>query len=571
MRLIQPKDRIPKIVHPALIPPESDLSLEEPGGQGTAALMDCSLPWDPETKTVILRRNRQPSGDELVSTNVTWRTILGSPGGWNWGYRGSGAQDLAINILTQFIPAGTDGFEPIVGQRGHCSRTAHQLGPNFVAQFLVGLPHRGGEILGSDIESWIQKERGVKVNSPSLPRLAAFTLEPTASGFERGRIRDEPKRTVATLGFQILDLTKEFENNSKEFEKRLTEVQRDALAATKQSMRGVSNRRQIRAAPYRSLFALAHSLHALDVEYFRSEIEGRDPNTAPLIRTLPAKLQQVVEERVRLHEQKARNTADIVTNIPHDEIVRAAAKQDLQGLTVSALGSTLVLSGELFDIQDAARGIFDPTDSFVRIHQVGGLATTVNIRGTPVDLLLLPLERRDFDLKTILEERQVIIHERQHRLWARGSAPNTEIVPTNPDQKLRYHAKECAQILYSSFMDEFTAMVYDGNLSNLRYLNLRGSNYDYVRSQREHLIEDLRTKNPGRTEGNLQSTYDKVAASFLDATRKFTDVFHSFDQPSQIVVMRALELCPPHEAYKHIVRMRDLAPELGLTLKASTR
>jgi hypothetical protein len=533
--------------------------------------MDCSLPWDPETKTVILRRDRQPSGDELVSSNVTWRTILGSPGGWNWGYRGSGAQDLAINILTQFIPAGTDGFEPIAGQRGHCSRTAHELGPKFVADFLVDLPYSGGEILGSEIKAWIQRESRVKMGSPSLPRLAAFTSEPTASRFESERIREASLRTVDTGGFQVLDLAKEFENNSKEVAKLITEVQRDVLAAAKQSMREATDRGQIRAAPYRSLIALAHSLHALDVEQFRSELEGRNPNTAPLIETLPAKLQQVVGERARLYEQKSRNTAELVKSIPHDEIVRAAAKQDLQGISVSALGASIVLSGELYDIQAVARGIFDSSDSFARIHLVGGLATTVSVRGTPVDMLLLPLQRRDFDLGAILEDRQVIIHERQHRIWALGSIPTSDTIPTNTDQKLRHHAKECSHILHSLFMDEFTAMVYDGDLNNLRYLNSRGSNYDYVHSQRAHLIEDLISKNPGRTKEELESTYDRVAASFLEATRKFTGVFHSFDRTSQIAVMRALELCPPHEAYKHIVRMRDLASDLGLTLRGPTR
>jgi hypothetical protein len=135
-----------------------------------ARRMDTSLPWNPETGDVILRReptglrNSDGTPSTRIVTNVAWTHFAGSSGGFEWGYTGSGPTELAINILNQFVPPRADGHEAVQGdavywaggRQTECSRTAACLAHDFRQTFLSNLPPEGAVISGAEIQAWIE-------------------------------------------------------------------------------------------------------------------------------------------------------------------------------------------------------------------------------------------------------------------------------------------------------------------------------------------------------------------------------------------------------------------------------
>lgn len=125
------------------------------------------LPWDPQSGDVVLRRvpdfNRglDTTGGliRVVQTNVPWSAIQHSPGGFEWGYGGSGPTDLALNILNAFVPPGADGRRPNKCWDGCCSVTAWELRHEFTNAFLAALPWEGGVLEGWRIREWIEARR----------------------------------------------------------------------------------------------------------------------------------------------------------------------------------------------------------------------------------------------------------------------------------------------------------------------------------------------------------------------------------------------------------------------------
>ena len=82
-----------------------------------------------------------------MHTNVPRRIIRHSPGGFAWGYGGSGPADLALNVLSVF--AGQEFAERY-----------HQ---EFKREFVATLPHEGGTIKREDIIQWIMDRKGGSV------------------------------------------------------------------------------------------------------------------------------------------------------------------------------------------------------------------------------------------------------------------------------------------------------------------------------------------------------------------------------------------------------------------------
>lgn len=83
------------------------------------------------------------TGEYGIRTNVPHQMVIHSPGGFEWGYGGSGPADLALNILLLF----TD------------KETALRLYQDFKWQFVARVPREGGIIRREDILRWLHKER----------------------------------------------------------------------------------------------------------------------------------------------------------------------------------------------------------------------------------------------------------------------------------------------------------------------------------------------------------------------------------------------------------------------------
>lgn len=87
-----------------------------------------------------------------------------SPDGFEWGYGGSGPNDLALAILTMHVPPGADGLPVVPLSRGKTSQVAWHLHHDFCADVVSKLPDRGGTISVASVREWLAqrwtRERG---------------------------------------------------------------------------------------------------------------------------------------------------------------------------------------------------------------------------------------------------------------------------------------------------------------------------------------------------------------------------------------------------------------------------
>jgi hypothetical protein len=75
--------------------------------------MDTSLPWNAPNGDIHIRLVDHPNGrGNHWETNVAWSVFRGSTGGFATGQLADGADELALNILNQFVPPKADGHPP---------------------------------------------------------------------------------------------------------------------------------------------------------------------------------------------------------------------------------------------------------------------------------------------------------------------------------------------------------------------------------------------------------------------------------------------------------------------------
>jgi hypothetical protein len=104
---------------------------------------------------------RQASGD--LATNVPQRFVWHSPTGFEIGYAGSGPADLALNVLAQLVPLGSDGAEGFPIYLGHnVSATAGILHQDFKRDFLQSkrlAPHERSILPIASIRAWLASQQ----------------------------------------------------------------------------------------------------------------------------------------------------------------------------------------------------------------------------------------------------------------------------------------------------------------------------------------------------------------------------------------------------------------------------
>lgn len=127
--------------------------IAEAAGEENPVLIECgSLA---EVGLVCRRRE-----DGVLATNIPQLYKWHSPTGFECGYRGSGPADLALNVLAQLIPLGSDGAEGWKiwdGQK--VSATAGILHHDFKEQFIARIPKEGGGVSINEIRTWLEAKR----------------------------------------------------------------------------------------------------------------------------------------------------------------------------------------------------------------------------------------------------------------------------------------------------------------------------------------------------------------------------------------------------------------------------
>lgn len=93
-----------------------------------------------------------------VSVPVVVRHYRERPGpeGLEVGRVSAGSLDLALNILVDLYPPGSDGEEPRRCRVNFASTTAYRLHESFCAQFLAPMDPDGGEMDVGQINRWIE-------------------------------------------------------------------------------------------------------------------------------------------------------------------------------------------------------------------------------------------------------------------------------------------------------------------------------------------------------------------------------------------------------------------------------
>lgn len=134
--------------------------------------MDTSLPWDGPNGDINVKHVNNPqsrSGSSHIETNVAWSVFHGSTAGFATGEFADGASDLALNILNQFVPPGSDGYPPEEFSSPHWAKhvtsqsslTAAALEYEFRREFIYAMSERGGTISGDWIRQWINERQHV--------------------------------------------------------------------------------------------------------------------------------------------------------------------------------------------------------------------------------------------------------------------------------------------------------------------------------------------------------------------------------------------------------------------------
>ena len=96
---------------------------------------------------------RAPDG--TARSSIPRRHVHYAPHGVDWGFGGSGAADLALNVLAVFLPLAGDAPGVALRDGSSVSEAAWALHQTFKYDLIATLPRAGGDISAEAIRAWI--------------------------------------------------------------------------------------------------------------------------------------------------------------------------------------------------------------------------------------------------------------------------------------------------------------------------------------------------------------------------------------------------------------------------------
>jgi hypothetical protein len=96
---------------------------------------------------------RAPDG--TARSSIPQGHVHYAPRGFDWGFGGSGAADLAINVLALFLPLAADAAGVALRDGSSVTETAWALHQAFKYDLIATLPRAGGHISAETIKAWI--------------------------------------------------------------------------------------------------------------------------------------------------------------------------------------------------------------------------------------------------------------------------------------------------------------------------------------------------------------------------------------------------------------------------------
>jgi|ETNmetMinimDraft_26_1059896.scaffolds.fasta_scaffold106018_2 hypothetical protein len=98
-----------------------------------------------------------------IETNVPLHAVEHSPSGFEWGYKGSGPSDLAMNIVQEvLVRVGHKGEKERV-YKGDIFSETRQVYQYFMEEFISVLPEEGGSIPYKEALKWISDKITLKI------------------------------------------------------------------------------------------------------------------------------------------------------------------------------------------------------------------------------------------------------------------------------------------------------------------------------------------------------------------------------------------------------------------------
>ena len=95
------------------------------------------------------------ASDGTARSSIPQRHVHYAPQGVDWGFGGSGAADLALNVLALFLPLAADATGVALRDGSFVSEAAWALHQTFKYDLIATLPRAGGHITAKTIRAWI--------------------------------------------------------------------------------------------------------------------------------------------------------------------------------------------------------------------------------------------------------------------------------------------------------------------------------------------------------------------------------------------------------------------------------
>ncbi len=486
------------------------------------------------TYTFEWRLNQDSGFAELV-TNLPVTVIRGSPTGWAWGSRGSGAQDLALNILNQFFPPFSDGFEPICCQSGLASQTAFELAPKFVEEVIAQLDaSQPAKINVVDVQNWIATYSQSLVDraaSSPLPKhfpasdLTHFELDFARATEGRGARAADLAQARLQIDAEALSLAipatrEELQQAFSVFARDLRRACRDGADVTEFDSSKVNS---FRSAYYWGLAELARTLHAIDVQTFRAEAAGELPPLGNTLTALPEVLQGPVERFLNLYWQLTDDSRQMVQSglalRYASSVLGASAKDEVRATT---LGDTVTFFCRTRNAFDALYRSFE-ANGFDGGSDPKAFYSTIDFEGRRLSFMALLVNQYSFST----EARSDVVHERQHAI-SRLLEVNTS-VGTNEDTPIGHALADAEQDLWDALRDELLSFGIEGRYSEMEYAFGAGAAYDFPQQFSAFHQTALSGAAPELSLAEVKNKLDALYDNFYQQSAALcTDLAHTF-------------------------------------------
>jgi hypothetical protein len=509
-----------------------------------------------------------PSADEFI-TDVPRSVTRHSPDGFAWGYAGSGAQDLALNILHYVYPPGSDGHEPILVGDKHVSWTTERLYGDYTREIVSQIPREQPfQIRCEEVRQWVaEKSKSLEAD----PQLPDFFPNRTITPFER-KLYVVPYTSLRSLPATRTDQRGQDHQGGWEQEHselgalnaRIKNAIAEHVIDVAKSSRAVEGGKEAQQKHfYSELVELGRLIHAIDVELLRSEAREERPNLHGILSNLPQGLRPLLEEFGALFDRESVRVRRWFESVGVEQVAREVLHRRVtDGLSVFPYGPWLVVGcgtkASWDSVNTRLRG--DAGDS------CGGFATCVSISGTPSMIMAVPtFQDSIYDLDSQHWMREVFVHEREHLAQRFRACWRTDSSFFDAPQSEQSVRRECFQGYVEAFREEALAYFLSGDWSDesKRALIKRGPRalYDFPRAFRESWMVALEKMLPGHSETERAELLDSVAQEYRVWRTKFmslTSALGGSQHNGAHEVIRALDLLAVETWPRHLERMSQL-------------